>query len=488
MGVYKTFEELQNRLQECGQGHLLRFWDQLDVDQQQGLLAQIQRLDLARVQQWVADFVREARPASVRADLSPAPFYPAVCSVPVRALEETPYGVATSGASQQRKYARALKLGRKTIAAGKVGAFVVAGGQGTRLGFDGPKGDFPISPVKNKTLFQVFAETIAATGRKYQVTCPWYIMTSALNYGPTVEVFRSNDYYGLDPKNVLIFQQGTLPNFSFDGRILRADKANIACSPDGHGGSLRALHDGGLLKDMKERGVEFLSYWQVDNPLINIFDPLFIGLHALDKAKMSSKAVIKVGPKEKVGNFCLVDGKITVIEYSDLPDELALKRQNDGSLLFRLGSIGIHIVNRTFVEKLNAKGFSLPLHRAVKKISHIDEQGNLVESEGVKLESFVFDAIPLASKSIILETLRSEEFAPTKNATGVDSVESSRQMMVARAAAWLELAGVAVPRKADGSVDCLLEIAPSFALEKEDIKAKLDHIPKIKPGDTLYLT
>ena len=202
---------------------------------------------------------------------------------------------------------------------------------------------------------------------------------------------------------------------------------------------------------------------------------------------MSSKAVIKVGPKEKVGNFCLMDDKITVIEYSDLPDELALKRQHDGSLLFRLGSIGIHIINRTFVEKLNAKGFSLPLHRAVKKISHMDEQGNLMESEGVKLESFVFDAIPLASKSIIFETLRSEEFAPTKNATGVDSVESTRQMMVARAAAWLESAGVAVPRKADGSVDCLLEIAPSFALEKEDIKARLDHIPKIKPGDTLYL-
>ena len=471
MGVDKTFEELRNRLQECGQVHLLRFWDHLDKDQQQDLLAQIQRLDLTRIQQWVADFVREEPPASVRAGLSPCPFYTA------RPVD----------ASQQRKYARAVKLGRKAIAAGKVAAFVVAGGQGTRLGFDGPKGDFPISPIKNKTLFQIFAEAIAATSRRYQATCPWYIMTSSLNYGPTVKVFQSNDYYGLDPKNVSIFQQGTLPNFSFDGKILLAGKANIACSPDGHGGSLRALHDSGLLKDMKKRGVEFLSYWQVDNPLINIFDPLFIGLHALDKAEMSSKAVIKVGPKEKVGNFCMMDGKVTVIEYSDLPDELALKHQTDGSLLFRLGSIGIHIINRTFIERLNAKGFCLPLHRADKKISHIDERGNLVESDGVKLESFVFDAIPLASKSIILETLRSEEFAPTKNATGVDSVESTKQMMVARAAEWLESAGVAVPRKADGSVDCLLEIAPAFALEKEDIKAKLGHIPKIKPGDNIYL-
>jgi UDP-N-acetylglucosamine/UDP-N-acetylgalactosamine diphosphorylase len=471
MSAQKTLEKLRNRLQECGQDHLLRFWEHLDAGRQRELLAQIQQLDLAGIERWVADFIKEARPVSVRADLSPSPFY----------------GARPSGAAQQRKYAQAVELGRKSIAAGKVAAFVVAGGQGTRLGFDGPKGDFPISPVRNKTLFHIFAETIRAACQKYQAICPWYVMTSSLNYSQTVEIFRSNDYYGLDPQNVSIFQQGTLPNFSFDGKILLADKGSIACSPDGHGGSLRALHEAGLLKEMKKRGVEFLSYWQVDNPLVSIFDPLFVGLHVLDKAEMSSKAVIKVGPKEKVGNFCLVDGKITIIEYSDLPDELAEKRQADGSLLFQLGSIGIHIISRTFVEKLNAKGFSLPLHRAVKKIPHVDPQGNIVESDGIKLESFVFDAIPMASRSIILETLRSEEFAPTKNATGVDGIDSTRRMMVARAAAWLESAGVAVPRKPDGSVDCLLEIAPGFALEKEDIKAKLSRIPRIKPGDTLYL-
>ncbi len=491
----KTLDKLRHRLQESGQSHLLQFWEDLDRSRQRELLTQIERLDLAGIERWAADFIKGAPRVSVPADLSPAPFYAAVCSVPsregpltgVRASKETPYGVTTNGAAQQRKYAKAVELGRKSMAAGKVAAFVVAGGQGTRLGFEGPKGDFPISPVKNKTLFQIFAETIKAASMRYQATCAWYIMTSSLNYGQTVEIFRSNDYYGLDPQNVSIFQQGTLPNFSFDGKVLLADKGSIACSPDGHGGSLRALHEAGMLKDMKKRGVEFLSYWQVDNPLVNIFDPLFIGLHALDKAEMSSKAVIKAGPREKVGNFCLIDGKVTVIEYSDLPDELAERRQADGSLLFQLGSIGIHIISRTFVEKLNAKGFSLPLHRAVKKIPHVDPQGNLVESEGIKLESFVFDAIPMASRSIILETLRSEEFAPTKNAAGVDSIDSTRRMMVARAAAWLEAAGVMIPRKPDGSVDCLLEIAPSFALEKENIRAKLDKIPRIKPGDSLYL-
>ncbi len=315
-------------------------------------------------------------------------------------------------------------------------------------------------------------------------------MTSPLNHARTIEIFRSNHYYGLDEKDVFIFQQGTLPNFGFDGKILLADEANIASSPDGHGGSLKALYESGALDDMKRRGVEFLSYFQVDNPLINIFDPLFIGLHALDKAEMSSKAVIKTGPYEKVGNFCLIDGRLTVIEYSDLPDELAEKRNPDGSLVFELGSIAIHIISTSFVEKLNTKGFSLPLHRAVKKIPYIDQQGNHVEPDqpnGVKLESFVFDALPLASKSIILQTLREEEFAPTKNATGVDSVETTRQMMVARAAGWLESAGVSVPRKPDGSADCLIEIAPGFALEKEDIKEKLNQIPEIKPGDRIYL-
>jgi UDP-N-acetylglucosamine/UDP-N-acetylgalactosamine diphosphorylase len=281
-----------------------------------------------------------------------------------------------------------------------------------------------------------------------------------------------------------------LPNFSFNGKILLTDKTEITCSPDGHGGSLKSLHKSGALNDMKKRGVEYISYWQVDNPLVKLFDPLFIGLHAFEEAEMSSKALTKTGPKEKIGNFCLSDNKVTVIEYSDFPDALAEKRNPDGSLTFDLGSIGIHIINTSFVEKLNSKGFALPLHRAEKKISHVDLKGNLVEPlkpNGIKLETFVFDALSLASKSIILQTIRSEEFAPTKNATGVDSAPVTRRMMSERAAAWLESAGVTIPRKPDGALDCLLEIAPGFALEKDDIEAKLNQIPNIKPGDTIYL-
>jgi UDP-N-acetylglucosamine/UDP-N-acetylgalactosamine diphosphorylase len=472
MSIKKDYENLKILLRNHHQSHILAFWNQLDKSQKQNLLSQIRRLDLAKIEVWVEKFIKNYVPDAIESGFVPAMSY-----------NSTPIG-----REQQRKYAEAVKLGRELISAGKVAAFVVAGGQGTRLGFDGPKGNFPISPVKNKTLFHIFADSIAAVSQKYQADCPWYVMTSPLNYDETKNIFRSNNHYGLDKNNVFIFQQGTLPNFSPDGRILLADKSTIACSPDGHGGSLRALHQSGALDDMKRRGIELMSYWQVDNPLIKIFDPLFIGLHALDKAEMSSKALIKAGPKEKVGNFCLVDGRVTVIEYSDMPDELAEKRSPDGSLVFELGSIAIHIINRTFVEKLNADDFSLPLHRAVKNIEHIDGNGNAVESDGIKLESFVFDALPLASKSVILQTVRSEEFAPTKNATGIDSVETTRQMMTERAAAWLESAGVTTPRKPDGSVDCLLEIAPGFALEKEDIKEKLNQIPDIKPSDRIYLS
>ena len=475
MAIGTKFEQTRKELERCGQQHLLKFWDDLSDSERADLIGQIRDLDLDQIPDWAENLVRNTPEAAVhRLDFSPAPAYS-----PEPADDE-----------QRCKYKEAIELGKKQISAGKVGAFVVAGGQGTRLGFDGPKGNYPISPVKNKTLFQVFAETIAAVSRRYEAVCPWYVMTSPLNHAETVRVFESNDYYGLGADNVIIFQQGTLPNFDFEGRILLADKASIARSPDGHGGSIRALGRSGALDDMKRRGVECLSYWQVDNPLVRLFDPLFIGLHLLDRAEMSSKAVIKTDPMEKVGNFCLVDGKVTIIEYSDLPDELAEKRNGDGSLAFHLGSIAIHIINTSFVEKLNAKGCSLPLHRAVKKIPHIDEGGRPVEPQqpnGVKLESFIFDAVPMARESIILEILREEQFAPTKNATGVDSAESCRAMMVERAARWLEHAGVSVPRRPDGSADCLIEIAPSFALEPEDVAAKRDQVPPLKPGNSVYL-
>lgn len=473
MNTDKTLETIEKTLKKHNQSHLLAFFEQLSSPEREDLLAQIANLEMEQIDDWVAKYVKTAFSVSIPDNFGPAKYF----SYPAKDSE------------QQEKYRQAKITGQQLISAGKVAAFVVAGGQGTRLGFDGPKGNFHISPVKDKTLFQLFAEMILAASEKYNARCPWYIMTSPLNHAETIQIFSSNNYYGLKEEDIFIFQQGTMPNFSFDGNILMADKATIATSPDGHGGSLKALYKSGAVADMKKRGVEFISYFQVDNPLINIFDPLFVGLHADANAQMSSKALIKTDPLEKVGNFCLVDDKVTVIEYSDLPDEQAQRKNPDGSLVFELGSIAIHIINTSFVEQLNAKGFSLPLHKAVKKIANLDDNGTLIdpkEPNGIKLESFVFDALPLSSESIILQTIRAEEFGPVKNATGTDSAETAKQMITERAATWLEAAGIKIPRKPDNSADCILEIAPTFALNPEDVKPKTNQIPEINPGDKLY--
>jgi UDP-N-acetylglucosamine/UDP-N-acetylgalactosamine diphosphorylase len=473
MSAMKNYEKVKKLLEEHRQSRLLRFFNQLDDSQKVELLKQIDYLDFEIIDKWVAEYVKKPGQPELQHEneLHPCEYY--------RAEPLQPH--------LKHKYAQAVSLGKTMIQQGRVAAFVVAGGQGTRLGFNGPKGNFQISPVKNKTLFRIFAETIDAVISRYNTICPWYIMTSPLNYHQTKEIFVSNRYFGLDKDNICIFQQGTIPVFNAKGQILLSDKDTIACSPDGHGGSIKALAQSGALEDMKRRGVELLSYWQVDNPLVNIFDELFIGLHSLDKSEMSSKAVIKTGPDEKVGNFCRVDGKIKVIEYCELPESLARNQNHDGSLVFNLASIGIHLINRSFMEKFSSGDYTLPLHRAVKQIPHLDENGNRITANGVKLESFIFDALPLAANSIILETLRNQEFAPTKNAAGVDSVDSTRRMMIERAANWLESADVKVPRKPDGSADCIIEIAPSFALKKEDVKAKRKQIPAISPGDVIYL-
>ncbi|MFA5553370.1 MAG: UDPGP type 1 family protein [Phycisphaerae bacterium] len=468
------FNTAKNLLEKHNQSQLLKFWEDLDSAEKQSLVVQISELDFDLIDEWIENLVKKAPCAAKDSDLNPAPFYAAVPTTE----------------KQQNYYEKAWFHGKKLISEGKVAAFIVAGGQGTRLGFDGPKGDFRISPVKNKKLFELFAEQIGACEQRYNRALPWYIMTSPLNHKSTLEIFKSQNYFGLSKDNIFIFQQGTIPSFGLDGRILLADKANISCSPDGHGGSLKALYKSGAIEDMKKQGVEYISYFQVDNPLINIFDPLFIGLHSFDGAEMSSKALLKSGPDEKVGVFCLADGKMTVIEYSDLPEELAKARNPDGSLVFSLGSIAIHMLDVEFVARLNKKGFALPLHRAVKKISYIDAGGNQIEPSepnGVKLETFVFDALPLAKKSIILETIRQQEFAPVKNAEGVDSVETSKKMMTARSADWLESAGIKVPRKKDGSPDCEIEIAAGFVLYKEDVVKMKDKIQPIKAGDSVYL-
>ena len=417
---------------------------------------QLSAINWDELPELIQDYVFHKPETAILDDLQPAPFFPFPAKTP----------------EQKKLYAEAEKKGKELLAQGKVAALTVAGGQGTRLGFDGPKGTYPITPVCHKSLFQYFAESLARASEKFNAPIHWFIMTSELNDKATRDFFKSHQYFGYGEEHITFFTQGTMPAIQYDGQLILAAKDSLALAPNGHGGTLLALRKSGSLDLMKKLGVEYLSYFQVDNPLVPVVDPLFIGLHCLEKSQMSCRMLPKTNPYEKLGNFCISRGHLQIIEYSDMPAELAERRKADGTLDFLAGSPAIHVISRDFIEQLTKDGrLNMPWHRADKKVAYLDEHGNTVKPEAnnaVKLESFIFDALPLAEKTMVFEGSRAEMFAPTKNQTGVDSVESCRQMLVARDARRMELSGIKVPRKKDGTPDCLVEISPRCVFDDED--------------------
>lgn len=469
-------DAIRKKLDRHGQSHLLRFYDELNESRQAALLEQLSMIDFDKLDELIETHVRNKGEVSLGKKIEP----PKIIS---------PHTSDESALSELRA---ARQRGGELLAAGKVAALVVAGGQGTRLGYDGPKGCFEATPIAKKPLFRIFAEQILAAARRYGKSIPWYIMTSPTNDVATRAYFRRNKNFGLDEKDVFFLVQGTMPAIGFDGKLLLSRKGHLASNPDGHGGSLLALHESGALADMAKRGVELISYFQVDNPLVRCIDPVFLGLHDLRGAEMSAKALPKRNPMEKLGNFCRVDGKTTVIEYSDMPEDLARATTDDGHLKFSAGSIAIHVFSRSFVENLTAGGSpKLPFHRAEKKVPYVDDDGNRVDPDqpnAVKLEMFVFDALPLAKKTVILETNRDEEFSPIKNASGQDSLTTSLHDQVRRAAEWLEAAGgIDIPRDAEGQIAAAIEISPLLADSAEELADKIDPKLTITPGENLYL-
>ena len=468
------YEQAKSQLERHGQAHLLAHWGRLTEAQRSSLLEDISQLNFAALDTLVASQVVAEQPFVLPSGIEPAPFYP-----------------AQPGIDLVGRYADAVKRGVSLIRQNKVAAFTVAGGQGTRLGFDGPKGAFRISPVRNKPLFQLFAEYIRGTNQRYGADLRWYIMTSPQNDVATRSYFEENRHFGLSPERVRFFQQGVMPAFGRDGKILLDQPERIAFSPDGHGGSLLALRRSGALDEMAVAGIDHISYFQVDNPLVKPIDPLFIGLHELMKSEMSSKTIPKADDLERVGNFVVADGRLMVIEYSDLPETLAHQVDEQGRRRFDAGSIAIHVLSRSFVERLTADeaSFALPWHRAVKKVPQIGPDGCRVEPSepnAVKLEAFIFDAIPLARNPLVLQTVRAEEFSPVKNATGVDSAETSRRDMNRRTARWLDAAGFNVPWRGDGEPDGVFEISPLLALDAGHLREVMLTAPAITPGRAHY--
>lgn len=443
-------------LRAAGQDRLADALAGLGPEDRATLEAEIAGLDLPLVQRLVRELVG-GDGAAVHGAIAPPP-------------PDALVALPSTDADRQREL-RARRAGQALLAEGRVAAVLLAGGQGTRLGFDGPKGLYPYAPITGSVLFATHAAKIAALRGRYGAL-PWYILTSPQNDAATRAAFEEAGWYGLEPGSVRFVVQGTLPAVDRDtGDILRDAPGRIALSPDGHGGLLSALRTSGALDEMSTAGVSTIFTFQVDNPLLPVAQPEFLGHHALAGADMSSMVVRKLGPAEKMGVIATVDGRTTVVEYSDLPDELAQERDHEGELVLWAGSIAVHCIAVDFARRLTDGGLRLPFHRALKKVPHIDDAGARVtpdEPNAVKFETFLFDALPFADRTVTVEAAREDVFSPIKNAEGADSPETARRDLNRLNARWLEAAGVAVPPGDDGEpVD--IEIDPRFALDAEEL-------------------
>lgn len=454
MSDSNEIEKLRKRLDAAGQAHVMAFWSELTSEQKQLFQKQLEAVDFTQLKLLVAG-------EDVKPDFE---------DMAKRAI--APPAVKSDGTGATWTPADARKQGTNALAAGKVGAVIVAGGQGTRLGFDHPKGLFPIGPLSGRTLFQIFADRLRATAKRYGVRIPLYLMTSPATHDETVAYWKQNDYLGLSADDVTIFCQGTMPAVdSTTGKLLLEEKGSLALSPDGHGGTVAALSKSGCLEDAVARGIEVLSYVQVDNPIAALCDPDLLGHHLMSGSEMTTQVVRKRFAKEKVGNVVLVDGHVQIIEYSDLPDEAAQQQTETGSLKLWAGNIAVHVFDTNFLVRAANWTDSLPFHRANKPVPFIDKNGTRIEPtqpNAIKFERFIFDLLPHAENAFVVEGNASEVFAPVKNANGAetDTPELAMKAISDLHRGWLSDAGVTV------SPDVIVEINPSFALDAEEVKLK----------------
>ena len=444
---------LAQSLRVSGQSHLLSFLDSLNPVDYQRLVDQLMSVDWPLIRNLVSTGFAVVQEGEE--DFEPP--------VAVRANGE---GVAWSISDAEDAGVTALR-------AGAVAAVVVAGGQGTRLGFEHPKGMLPIGPVSNRTLFQIIADRLKATGLRYGVKIPLYLMTSDATHQETISYFSSNNYLGLDPSELVIFKQGTMPAVDIStGRCLMAAPNSLALSPDGHGGTLAALQKNGCLDDAESRGVKHLAYIQVDNPLAQLCDPVFLGHHLLSGSEMTTQVVKKRYPLEKVGNVVRVGEKVRIVEYSDLPEHSAKQTNEDGELRFWAGNIAVHLIELPFLRRSLTRADSLPFHRAFKHVPYVDRSGQTInpsEPNAVKFERFIFDLLPHAKNALVVEADPAFAFAPVKNAAGseTDTAELAKDACSNLHKGWLERLGITVVE------GVRVEINPLFALDMSELATKV---------------
>lgn len=454
-----TYDELKARLQPCGQSHLLRFWDDLDAAARQQLASQIAAIDFDQIATLYRQGAGMCDWASLARRATPPPA--------MRLMDRQNCGGRFSAAEARERASAAL-------CAGKIGVLLVAGGQGSRLGFDRAKGLYPIGPLSGASLLQIHFEKTLAAARRYGAPVPIYMMTSPVTHDEQTAFLEQHKRFGLPEDDVVLFCQGTMPAVdAATGKLLLAATDSLFLSPDGHGGTVAALAARGAIDHMRRRGIEHLFYLQVDNPLVPIGDLEFIGYHLLANSDLTSVAIAKQTPQDRLGIFAMIDGQMQIIEYSDLPDDVAAERDATGSLKFWAGSIALHMFSVAFLERALMLKDALPFHIARKKVSYINDAGQLIEPKqpnALKFERFIFDLLPHAKNPLVVEFAEADAFAPLKNAPGAerDTPEYVQQFMIDQHRKWLEAAGT---RAAKGVP---VEISPLWALDAEGVLARTD--------------
>lgn len=434
-----SVEKVKQSLESAGQLHVLQFWPELSEEERDVFLQELSLLDLQGLKEHCEGAARAAASPPVSLDQLMEP-------VPSQFI-----GSVTK--SDKNTLAQWENEGLLQISKNRVGVLLLAGGQGTRLGVQYPKGMYDVGLPSGKTLYQIQAERIhkiqeLAEGKHgTKCTVPWYIMTSEFTLAPTEVFFKENNYFDLEPSNIMMFEQRMIPAVTFDGKVILQSKGKIAMAPDGNGGLYQALVDNNVLEDMKKRGVDYLHVYCVDNILVKMADPVFIGFCISKGADCGAKVVQKAYPTEPVGVVCRVEGVPQVVEYSEIQPYTAELQGPDGELVYSAGNICNHFFTRAFLQDVAEKFKSqLKQHVAIKKVPFVDTCGNQVKPikpNGIKMEKFVFDVFPFSRNFVVFEVLREDDFSPLKNADGTatDNPTTARNSLLSQHCRWARAAG-----------------------------------------------
>ena len=399
-----NYNEALEKLKECGQEHVLRYFEDLSEDEKQGLLEQIELTDFSVIEQG------KNASAAQKGKISPLE------SLELDAINEN-----------KERY---TMLGMDAIKAGKVAAVLLAGGMGTRLGSDDPKGMYNIGKTKDVYIFQRIVENLMDVVNAAQKEIYLFVMTSDKNHVKTVNFFKGHNYFGYNENYVKFFMQEMAPATDYEGKVYMESKFQISNSPNGNGGWFSSMKKWGILDIIHQEGIEYLNVFAVDNVLQRIADPCFVGAVIEHQVEAGAKVVKKAAPDEKVGVMCLEDGKPSVIEYYELTDELMNTLNEKGERVYNFGAILNYLFEVKALERIIDN--QLQVHIVEKKIPYMDGNGNYIKPEtpnGHKYELLILDMIHELRNCLPFEVERNKEFAPIKNKTGVDSVESARALL-----------------------------------------------------------